>query len=125
MHGFEPLDSLSETPVCHLSFFEAEAFARWSGCRLPTEAEWEAATDSLTLIPREEADRAELLVTASLRTEPKPTVLPAVRANMLETGRLHPVPASAAPGVQQMFGDSTTKRGRGSSTTLRRFPSTT
>ena len=43
MHGFRSLDDLSETPVCHLSFFEADAYARWAGHRLPTEFEWEHA----------------------------------------------------------------------------------
>ena len=78
LHGFEPFEALAQTPVCHLSFFEADAFARWSGCRLPTEFEWEHAAASLSATP----------------------------ANFLESGDLHPTPAQPTAGLQQMFGDT-------------------
>ncbi|RSL18029.1 ergothioneine biosynthesis protein EgtB [Edaphobacter aggregans] len=76
LHGFIPLEDLSETPVCHLSFFEADAYARWVGHRLPTEFEWEHATQSHP-----------------------------VQGNLLETGNLHPTAAPPNEGLQQIFGD--------------------
>lgn len=66
-----------DAPACGLSLFEADAFARWAGARLPTEAEWEQAATGL-----------------------------AVDGNFIETDALHPqsVPA-AETGFAQLFGD--------------------
>jgi ergothioneine biosynthesis protein EgtB len=77
LHGFRPLGELSETPVCHLSFFEADAFARWSGNRLPTEFEWEFVAAQHPIV-----------------------------GNFLESNHFHPQVGSAtADTPQQLFGD--------------------
>jgi ergothioneine biosynthesis protein EgtB len=66
-------------PVCHLSYFEADAYARWRGVRLPTEAEWEMAAEASNARPES--------------------------GSFVEDGAFHPLPAQQGAGVKQMFGD--------------------
>jgi ergothioneine biosynthesis protein EgtB len=49
LRGLQPLARMDSMPVSQVSYFEADAYARWAGCRLPTEFEWEAAAKGQTI----------------------------------------------------------------------------
>jgi len=79
LHGMQPLDP--HAPVTHVSYFEADAYARWARARLPREGEWEHAARNA----------------------------PRGHANLLETGHLQPRAApqrSRAGGPVQLYGDA-------------------
>ena len=76
LSGLAPLDP--HAPVVHVSYYEADAYARWRGRRLPSEAEWEHAAAGVPVI-----------------------------GNFQERGVFHPLPAAPnADGLAQMFGDA-------------------
>jgi ergothioneine biosynthesis protein EgtB len=72
--GLRPLN-LAE-PVCHVSYYEADAFATWAGKRLPSEVEWECAARHLPIL-----------------------------GNFRDTGFLQPIVASDGENLSQMYGD--------------------
>ncbi len=75
LHGLRPVEA--SAPVCHVSLFEADAYARWAGARLPSEGEWEVAASG------------------------RP-----VEGNFIESGSLEPTAANAATvTLSQLFGD--------------------
>ena len=71
-----PIEVCDYNPVCHISYYEAEAFARWSKKRLPTEGEWEVASSVVSL-----------------------------SGNFLENRNLQPIAAPTVAGLLQMYGD--------------------
>ncbi len=56
LHGMVDIDV--NTPICHVNFFEADAYARWRGARLPTEAEWEHAASKVATTGNFQESRA-------------------------------------------------------------------
>jgi len=89
--GLHPAAARANEPVCHVSYFEASAFAKWAGKRLPTEAEWEKAACLSSENDRQLFPWGDAAVDSA-------------RANLFENNLWSPAPIGAFPNGQNSYG---------------------